>query len=155
MGEILFSTRPSLRRAFCFALIYAGVVLYGRIQTELDPRFNPLWWVCFGLLALILVIAVLRKWTTTYIITEDEVLCRSGILTRHIVTVPLVRITNASARQSFLERLLGLVNLQIDCAGGDTSEITFARILTNHSTEAANLLRKMRKGSSTTEQSLD
>ncbi len=140
--QLLFYARPSMRRALFFAMLYSGAVLYGRLKTDLDPRFNQVWWGCFGLLVILLCFAFLRRWTTTYAINSNEARCVSGILARQGVVAPLLSISNANVNQSFLERLLGLANLQLDTPGGSTREITFARILKSQALAAANVIRE-------------
>lgn len=143
--EILFLAKPSLRRAFFYAFLFAALVVYGRFQTDLDPELNKVWLGCLGVMLVLLFIAMLFRWTTTYIITSDEVQRFSGILARRTVIVPLMRITNASANQTFLERILGLANVQIDSAGGDTTEMQFTRILKVEANEAARIVREFMK----------
>ncbi|RIL10653.1 MAG: hypothetical protein DCC75_03900 [Proteobacteria bacterium] len=147
--ELLFHAKPSLRRAYFFAFIYAAAVLYGRMATKLDPRLNQVWWICFGLLFAALFWAMLKRWTTSYMITNEEVQSAGGILARRLVVVPLARVTNAVANQSFLERILGIVNLQIDSAGGNAKEMIFARIIKPAGEEAARILRERRSNLAT------
>jgi uncharacterized membrane protein YdbT with pleckstrin-like domain len=139
----IFQTRPSMRRAYFYALCYAALVCYGRFKTNLEPAFNPVWMASFGLLVVILGVAFLRRWTTLYTITNHEVILTSGIFARHAVAAPTNRITNISGRQSFLERLLGLANLYIDTAGGDQPEIVFPRMTKADASLANEILKKM------------
>lgn len=154
-SKINFLSRPSLRRAFFFALLYAGAVLYGRIITDFDPELNRYWLMTMVLLLAILGIVLLRRACTSYIITDEEVQVKSGIIARHYAVVPVARVTNAYLRQSMLDRLLFIANLQIDCAGGDTREINFRRITTADAKEAGQILRALRTKRSTPRSSLD
>ena len=150
--EIVFFAKPSLRRAFFYALVFAATVLYGRMSTDLDPQYNKVWLICLGIMLVLLFAAMLKRWTTSYIITADEVQRFSGILSRQAVIVPLMRITNASANQSLLERILGLATLRIDSAGGDATEMEFVRILKIEAHEAARIVREYLKSGSGTPQ---
>ena len=142
--EILFFARPTIRRAMFYAVVYAAAVLFGRIKTDLDPRFNPVWWSCFGILVALLFVVFLRRWTTTFIINREEVQWFSGILSRKAVIVPLERITNAQANQSFLDRILGIVTLQIDSPGGNAKEMVMKRILKSEAIAATEIVRELR-----------
>jgi uncharacterized membrane protein YdbT with pleckstrin-like domain len=142
--ELVFFARPSLRRAYLIALVYAGLVLLGRFKTNLDPRLDPVWLGALVLLFAALGLAVLRRLCTSYAITTEEISVKSGILARKMVVVPLSRVTNALANQSFVERLLGLVTLQIDCAGGNAKEVNFQRITASEARSAGEILRELR-----------
>lgn len=142
--KIVFLAKPSLRRAFFFAAIYLAFMLYGLSATDYDPRYNPFWSFLTTILAAALGLALLRRWTTTYMITTEEIHCQSGILSRTDAVVPISRITNSMSRQSFLERLLGLDNLYVDTAGSESTELMFMRILRSDSLKASKLIRDMR-----------
>ena len=150
--EIVFFAKPSLRRAFFYAFVFAATVLYGRMSTELDPQYNKVWLICIGVMLVLLFVAMLRRWTTSYIITSDEIQSFTGILSRQTVIVPLMRVTNAIANQTLLERILGLASLRIDSAGGDSKEMQFIRILKVEANEAARILREYLKSGSVSSQ---
>jgi putative membrane protein len=69
-----------------------------------------------------------------------------GVLSRRLALAPYKRITNISAKQSFFERLLGLVTLNVDTAGGDMSEVVFRRITKSDAQAAEVFLRKIIDG---------
>lgn len=140
--ESCFFAESSLHRAFFYDFLFAATVLNGRISTHLDSRYNQVWLACLGVMLALLFVAMLKLWTTTYIITADEVQRFSGILSRQVTILPLMRITNASANQTFLERLLGLATLRIDSAGGDTAEVEFVQILKVEASEAGRIIRE-------------
>ncbi len=58
----------------------------------------------------------------TYYITPDEVVIRSGILSRKQRNIPIARVQNVESSQNFLQRLLGLVKIRIETAGGGETE---------------------------------
>ena len=147
--SVLLAARPSMRRAMFYGAIYIALVLYGRIKTDLDPQFNPVWWGCLYVFVGVMGYALLRCSTTLYVITTDEVRRFSGILARKTVIVPINRVTNANADQSILQRILFLVDLRLDCPGGDTKEIFFGLMKKNEAEKAAQILReRMFKGQS-------
>lgn len=145
--EYLFVAKPSVRRAYFFAFLYAGLVLYGRMSTNLNPIFNRYWLSALVLLLAVLFVVHLRRLCTSYVITSDEVWVRKGILARRFVVVPQARISDAFANQSFLERILGLATLQIDCPGGPAKEIVFQRITVTEARTAGEILRAKRRES--------
>ena len=139
----LFTAKPSLRRAYFYAFLYAGAVAWARFKTDLNPDFNPLWWCALGLLVVLLVFAHLRRLSTLYVITDREIRVSSGILSRSVAVAPHGRLTNVAAHQSFLERCLGMANLAIDTAGGDGAEVSFQRITREAAEAAGGLLREI------------
>ncbi len=63
------------------------------------------------------------RWLVTYfVVTDQRVLYRTGVLARHGVEIPLERITNINYHQGIWERLIGAGDLDIESAGeeGDT-----------------------------------
>jgi uncharacterized membrane protein YdbT with pleckstrin-like domain len=57
--------------------------------------------------------------------------------------VPLQRITNFYARQTLLDRMLRIVTVDIDAAGGEGPEIVFERINTGDFRKAATLFEEV------------
>ncbi|MFG1933224.1 PH domain-containing protein [Mycobacterium sp. NPDC048908] len=82
---------------------------------------NPMW-TLFGLV-LIVGYGVARWFTTSYRIDSDEVLLRTGVLQRKVLSVPRNRIRSVSTDARLLHRLLGLTVLRLSTgqeARGDT-----------------------------------
>ena len=141
--NIIFYTKPSLRRAYFFSFVFVGLLLYGRFQTGLDPRFDKVWYALFGVLLVLLAYAHLRRLCTGYIITNHDVQVKSGIIARQFCVVPYRRITNVAARQSVLDRILGLVDLYLDSAGSDVQEVSWKRVTVGDAREAGSILRQI------------
>lgn len=57
----------------------------------------------------------------TYELTENEIIIRYGVLTRHTVVIPFLRIQNINSTRTLLERFLGLATLVIETAGTNLS----------------------------------
>ena len=57
-------------------------------------------------------------WARTYfVVTNQRVIYRTGVVSRHGVEIPLERINNINFRQRILERLIGAGNLDVESAG--------------------------------------
>lgn len=69
------------------------------------------------------------SWTRTYfVVTNQRVVWRTGIIARHGVEVPLERINNINFHQRIFERIIGAGNLEIQSAGEQgTSTFDFVR----------------------------
>jgi uncharacterized membrane protein YdbT with pleckstrin-like domain len=64
-------------------------------------------------------------WTRTYfVVTNQRVVYRTGVIARKGVEIPLERINNINFRQRALERMIGAGNLDIESAG-DQGSSTF------------------------------
>jgi uncharacterized membrane protein YdbT with pleckstrin-like domain len=74
-----------------------------------------------GVLTIVWAIWLLLKfisWTRTYfVVTDQRVIYRTGVISRHGVEIPLERINNINFRQGIWERLIGAGDLEIQSAG--------------------------------------
>lgn len=66
---------------------------------------------------------VLRWINTTFVLTSDRVMSRSGIIAKRGVEIPLARINTVRFDQGPFERLLGLGNLVIESASTGGSQV--------------------------------
>jgi len=58
------------------------------------------------------------SWTRTYfVVTDQRVMYRTGVLSRHGVEIPLERINNLNFHQRMFERMIGAGDLEIQSAG--------------------------------------
>jgi uncharacterized membrane protein YdbT with pleckstrin-like domain len=58
------------------------------------------------------------QWTRTYFVVSDQrVIYRTGVITRHGVEIPLERINNLNFHQGIFERLIGAGDLEVQSAG--------------------------------------
>ena len=67
---------------------------------------------------------VYLKWVTTnFVITNDRVIFREGVLAKRGVEIPLERVNNVNFNQSIFERLVGAGDLAIESAGKDGASL--------------------------------
>ncbi|HET9730062.1 MAG TPA: PH domain-containing protein [Acidimicrobiia bacterium] len=60
------------------------------------------------------------EWNFThFVVTNDRVIYRTGVLAKHGVEIPLERINNINFNQSIWERVIGAGDLEIESAGKD------------------------------------
>ena len=145
--ETIFFARPSLRRAWFFSGLYLTVVIAGFIATDGSSQLFLLWRaMILGMIVPFLYTAV-QRYCTSYMVTERNVKSASGVFSRNFASIPLQRITNFYARQTFLDRVLGIVTVDIDAAGGEGPEIIFERINTSDFKAAAKLFEEIIKQS--------
>ena len=95
------------------ALLLGGLQLDGDIQTV------ALWaTVAVALAWAVWLGARLVSWQTThFVVTNERLVFRSGILAKHSRDIPLDKINDLESRQTFFERMLGAGDLLIESAG--------------------------------------
>jgi uncharacterized membrane protein YdbT with pleckstrin-like domain len=122
-GErVIREFRPHWRLLFIPALwLIAGIVAIVLVVTVI-PINNGTVELVLSLaivLALIpLVVGPLVKWWfTSYVLTNERLITRSGVIARSGVEIPLENIANVLFHQNVIERLLGAGDLLIESAG--------------------------------------
>jgi uncharacterized membrane protein YdbT with pleckstrin-like domain len=84
-------------------------------------------WIVVGLVVAWAVWLAIKymAWARTYfVVTNQRVIYRTGVVARHGVEIPLDRINNINFRQRIIERMIGAGNLDIESAG-DQGSSTF------------------------------
>ena len=128
---------------FILALITIGFVQW-LFQGKWD--LSALAWV--GTLAVIgaviwFVVRPIVSWLTTrYVLTNERLITRRGLLAKSGVEIPLERITNVNFSQTMVERALGAGDLLVESAGM-SGQSRFANI--PHPDDFATLLYKTRE----------
>lgn len=72
-----------------------------------------------GAAGVMVVLGMLRWFTTTYLITSEQVQVRRGLLRRRVVTVPMDRIRSVDITSNVLHRVLGLARVEIGTGRSD------------------------------------
>jgi uncharacterized membrane protein YdbT with pleckstrin-like domain len=94
------------------------VIITFRIE---DDTLQSVAGATVGIIAVAWAIWLLLKfisWTRTYfVVTDQRVMYRTGVLSRHGVEVPLERINNLNFHQRMFERMIGAGDLEIQSAG--------------------------------------
>lgn len=117
--EIIREFRPHWRMlaipAFWFIAGIAAIVLAYRFADGNVPLFASLA-VIVALVPLTL-FPIIQWWFTTYVLTNERLITRSGVVARAGVEIPLENITNVVFNQSVIERILKSGDLLIESAG--------------------------------------
>ncbi|WCJ60530.1 PH domain-containing protein [Fontisphaera persica] len=80
-----------------------------------------LFWIAL-MVGLSLTYSLIRYFTFSYRITSHELITTQGLLGRLERKIPLSRVQDVRIEQSLVQRLLGVVELQIETAGGQGAE---------------------------------
>ncbi len=100
------------------AIVVVGAFIDAKIWAPLAPAVP---WVTIALAVLMFVIPLwrhLRQLSETYTLTTQKIEVRTGILSRTVRNLPLIKIQDVTLRLSVLQRLLGLGDVVIDSAAG-------------------------------------
>ena len=133
-GEtILWQGRPSWRAQISFYIVWIPLALLPVIiagilaANDLDTGL-PYWqWLLISLLLVVIVVAydVIRRHATLYVVTNQRLRVRRGILSRTEQTARFDRVQNVSLSQSLMDRLLKVGAVEFDTAGTDQSDADF------------------------------
>ncbi len=97
------------------ALLILVLVLIGLV---LANGWNGLIALGLAVAALLLTIRGLTRWfTTNHVITNERVIYRAGLISKHGKEIPHEVINDVSFKQSFFERIFGTGDLLIESAG--------------------------------------
>jgi membrane protein YdbS with pleckstrin-like domain len=98
-------------------LIVAAVLSYTVFRT--NSTLMAVAWIVWGFLLLRLLWAT-ANWAVDYfVVTSQRMLLTSGIVTRKVAMMPLVKVTDMSFQRSFLGRVFGYGEFILESAGQD------------------------------------
>jgi uncharacterized membrane protein YdbT with pleckstrin-like domain len=126
--DILFDGHPSWRATLGFyvfgfvAAVAAGIVA-GVIAGSTVGVI-----VLIAVLAAVILVGLIRRLATHYLVTTQRLRIRRGILSRHVQQTQLERVQNVNTNQSFFERVLQIGTVDFDTAGTEDSDFTFRGI---------------------------
>jgi hypothetical protein len=108
--QIIFEGRPSWRSTLKFylgGLVFAGAAgaIAGLAQ---DTGLGVA--VGVGVFAVVLVVGFLIRFSTHYIVTDERLHIRRGLIARHVQETRLERVQNVNTNQSVLERVVAAVD---------------------------------------------
>ena len=77
------------------------------------------------IMAIGIVVGYLRRIGTTYVVSNERLHIRRGLLSKHIQETRIDRVQNVNTNQSVFERLLQIGTVDFDTAGTDDSDFVF------------------------------
>jgi uncharacterized membrane protein YdbT with pleckstrin-like domain len=114
--------------------IGVGVVLFAVLiffWAALDGglRTATTWiWVLAAIVWAVWLVRAYLDWQFTYfVLTDDRVIYRTGVLSKHGVEIPLTRVNNINFHQGVVDRLVGAGTLEIESAG-ENGESRFSHV---------------------------
>lgn len=126
--QIVYEGHPTWRALLAFylgglvgtAVIAVIVALAASVATGI---------VCFVVLAaLVLVVGFARRIATTYMVSNQRLYIRQGILSKRVQQTRIDRVQNVNTDQSVLARVMRFGTVDFDTAGTDDSDFRFVGI---------------------------
>ena len=133
-GErILWQGRPSWRAQISYYVVWiplalVPVIIAGLLEANDQPTGLPYWqWLLISLALVVAVVVydVVRRHSTFYVVTDQRLRVRHGILSRHEQTARFERVQNVEVSQRLMDRLLREGAVEFDTAGSDQSDAGF------------------------------
>jgi uncharacterized membrane protein YdbT with pleckstrin-like domain len=132
--EIVLDLHPHWSRLALPVLVLLVTCLLAGFGVALIPKGGGQAierWILVGIGAIVViwftVLPYLRWITTRYVLTNDRLVIRTGILARHGRDVPLNRINDVSFSETVLERMLRSGTLVVESAG-DNGQISLTDV---------------------------
>jgi uncharacterized membrane protein YdbT with pleckstrin-like domain len=126
--QVIFEGHPSWRAILGFYLkgVLVAVVL-GVIAKLIDGN-GTAFLIILAVLAITLLLGFLKRWATTYTITNRRLNIKRGIVSREIQETRLERVQNVNYRQSVYQRLMQIGDVDFDTAAGDDYNFVFSGV---------------------------
>jgi uncharacterized membrane protein YdbT with pleckstrin-like domain len=127
--EILFEGHPSWRATLGFYVVgVIAVIIVVLIAAVAGASTVLAVLIAVVGIGAVLVVGLVKRMGTRYVITNQRLHIRRGVLARRIQQTMLTRVQNVNTEQSFPERLLRIGSVDFDTAGTDDSDFTFTGV---------------------------
>lgn len=118
--EVLRAFRPHWKSlvipAIWAVLVIVGLALVPRLPDEAWLRIAVIVILLLGLFV-VAVVPTMRWWFTQFVLTNERLILRKGIIARSGVEIPLEVVNDVIFSQTVFERMLGFGDLLIESAG--------------------------------------
>jgi uncharacterized membrane protein YdbT with pleckstrin-like domain len=128
-GEVVvFEGHPSWRAVLSFYIGGFAVAVIVGVIVALAASI-PLGVVAgVVLFALVIVVGLIRRWATDYMVSNQRLYIRRGIFAKHVQQTRVDRIQNVNTDQRFRDRILRVGTVDFDTAGTDDADFRFVGI---------------------------
>jgi uncharacterized membrane protein YdbT with pleckstrin-like domain len=123
--DVVFEGHPTWRALLAFYL--GGVVGAALVAVIVALAANTAAGALTGivLVALVLLVGFVRRMATTYMVSNQRLYIRRGILAKRVQQTRIDRVQNVNTDQSLIERILRVGTVDFDTAGSDDSDFRF------------------------------
>ena len=126
--QIIFQGRPSWRSIMAFHL--GGLVLAVAVGVAVAVAKSTGLGVAAGVVVLLLAILVgfLRRLGTHYVLTDERLHIRRGLISKDVQETRLDRVQNVNTHQSIIERMLQIGTVDFDTSASGGYDFRFAGV---------------------------
>jgi uncharacterized membrane protein YdbT with pleckstrin-like domain len=130
--ELVFEGHPSWRAVLRFYVI--GVIVVAVVAAIAALISGAALAIVVGAvaLALLILVGLIKRQATRYVITSERLHIRHGLLSKRTQETRVQRVQNVNTEQSFFERVLQVGTVDFDTAGTDDSEFRFVGVANPH-----------------------
>jgi uncharacterized membrane protein YdbT with pleckstrin-like domain len=128
-GEhVVFEGHPSWRALL--SLYIGGIVAAAAVGVVVALITSVVVGVLVGaaLFGLLLVVGLVKRMSTTYLVSSQRLYIRRGLLSKRVQQTRIDRVQNVNTEQSLRQRILRVGTVDFDTAGSDDSEFRFVGI---------------------------
>jgi putative membrane protein len=129
--------------AYKFARQLPQIALYAYFGIYMGNGEN---WILLSIFLFFSIFAVpsilLSFFYFRYLITPQELIIKSGVVSRKQRNIPLKRIQNVNIQQNFLQRILGISTVKLETAGDATSEAVLDSVGTLNANEIKQIIKE-------------
>ena len=126
--RLVFDGHPSWRGILGFYVAGVLVAVVAGVLVGVLAGTAPGVVVVVGALLAVLVVGLVKRVETSYVVTTQRLRIRRGILSRRVQQTRLDRVQNVNTSQTLFERVLRVGTVDFDTAGTDDSEFAFRGI---------------------------
>jgi uncharacterized membrane protein YdbT with pleckstrin-like domain len=123
--DVVFQGHPTWRALLAFYLSgLIGSLLIGAIVAlAASVAIGVI--VGVVLIALVILVGFVKRMATTYMVSNQRLYIRRGILAKRVQQTRIDRVQNVNTDQSLMQRILRVGTVDFDTAGTDDSDFTF------------------------------
>jgi len=125
---VVFEGHPSWRAVLSF---YIGGVAGALVIAVIVALIASVFWAVVAavvLIALVVLAGLIKRTATDYMVTNQRLYIRRGILSKKVQQTRIDRVQNVNTDQRFRDRILRVGTIDFDTAGTDDSEFRFVGI---------------------------
>ncbi len=123
--QVIFQGHPSWRAILGFYLKGLLVAIILGVIAKLLSSTAAVFAVVLVVLAITLLLGFLKRWATTYTITNRRLNIKRGIFSREVQETRLERVQNVNYNQSVYQRLMQIGDVDFDTAATDDYNFVF------------------------------
>ena len=126
--DVVFEGHPSWRALLSFYVYGTVAVAVVGVIVALVASVAVGVLTAVVLFAIMIVVGFVKRMATTYMVTNQRLYIRRGILSKREQQTRIDRVQNVNTNQTLLQRMLSVGTVDFDTAGTDDSEFRFVGI---------------------------